>query len=200
MTTVGEATLRPAKKKDCHKLAELESIASGGVIDYLFHELMPGYSPIEIVEHGLKDKRSPHSYVNAIVAEIDGSVAGMVLAFPSSFHGITDEMRAFFPAERLDHLADFYSARVEESWYVNSIGVFEEHRGSGVGTKLMQAAEETARENGFHTMSLVAFADNTPALALYKSLGYEVVRRVSLEGNEFIPHNDGCLLLQCTLT
>jgi hypothetical protein len=33
---------RVAEKEDCAKLAEFLNIASDGVVEYLFHELVPG--------------------------------------------------------------------------------------------------------------------------------------------------------------
>ena len=48
-------------------------------------------------------------------------------------------------------------------------------------------------------LSLIVFADNAPALSLYKSLGFETVQAIKLEGNQFIPHQGGCLLLACKL-
>jgi ribosomal protein S18 acetylase RimI-like enzyme len=196
MSTLEEVKLRPAANGDCQNLAELVSLASGGVVDYLFHGLIPGLSPVDVVVHGLRDHGSQHSYTNAVVAEINGTVAGMALSYPSSMHGITDEMRRFIPSDRLERLSEFFSAKVEDSWYVDAIGVFDGHRRKGIGIKLMKAAEETGRENGFECLSLICFADNSSALAMYRSLGYGVVRSVSLEGNEFIPHEGGCLLLR----
>jgi ribosomal protein S18 acetylase RimI-like enzyme len=46
-------------------------------------------------------------------------------------------------------------------------------------------------------LSLIAFKDNAPALALYKALGFLVKADIHLAGNAFIQHQDGCLLLTC---
>jgi hypothetical protein len=37
---------RPAEKEDSAKLAELINIASDGVVEYLFHDLIPGMTPV----------------------------------------------------------------------------------------------------------------------------------------------------------
>jgi ribosomal protein S18 acetylase RimI-like enzyme len=60
--------------------------------------------------------------------------------------------------------------------------------------------KEKAIENGYELLSLIVFADNAPALALYKLLGFEAVEEIKLEGNEFIPHRGGCVLLRCKAT
>ena len=64
---------------------------------------------------------------------------------------------------------------------------------------LLNDDKEKAKENGYEIISLIALADNSPALGLYKALGFHVVLEVNLEGNEFIPHHEGCLLLKCDL-
>ncbi|MBP9855987.1 MAG: GNAT family N-acetyltransferase [Candidatus Pacebacteria bacterium] len=53
-----------------------------------------------------------------------------------------------------------------------TISVRASHRGKGVGSLLMQAAEELARERGARRMELEVFSQN-PAVNLYKRLGYE---------------------------
>jgi ribosomal protein S18 acetylase RimI-like enzyme len=190
-------TYRPADKKDSARLAELINIASDGVVEYLFHDLIPGMTPVQVVAHNLENDNYPHSYKSAIVATNENDVVGMALSYPSSYHKITDEMRAFFPAERLAHFEDFYSARVENSLFLDALGVDVSHRRQGIGTRLVELTKEKARENGCEQLSLIVFADNAPALVLYKMLGFEAVEEIKLEGNEFIPHQGGCVLLRC---
>ncbi|MFF4173508.1 GNAT family N-acetyltransferase [Streptomyces sp. NPDC001744] len=56
--------------------------------------------------------------------------------------------------------------------YVYDIEVREEERGRGHGRALMLLAERVAREAGETLLGLHVFADNTPAVRLYESLGY----------------------------
>jgi GNAT superfamily N-acetyltransferase len=52
-------------------------------------------------------------------------------------------------------------------------------RGRGVGSALMEAAIDWAREHGLHKLSLAVFAHNTAGLALYRKYGFvEEGRRV----------------------
>ena len=52
-------------------------------------------------------------------------------------------------------------------------------RGRGLGRKLMEKLAETARENGAQEITLEVRASNAPAIALYKSMGFqtEAVRK-----------------------
>ena len=87
-----------------------------------------------------------------------------------------------------------------KSWYLDTLGVLDNHRRKGIGEKLVYLTRDKAVENGFSAMSLIAFADNELALPVYKRVGFEVVRKVDLGPNEFIPHEKGSLLLKWEFT
>ena len=190
---------RPGKIDDCKKLAELTDMASDGVVEYLFHDLIPGMSPVEIVARNFEQDQYPHTFNSAIVAVDENAVVGMTLSYPSSFHKITDEMRSFFPPERLAHLDDFFSSRIENSWYIDTLGIIASHRRRGIGEKLISLEKEKAANNGYQSLSLIVFSDNSPAISLYKKAGFETAAAVHLQRNEIIRHKDGCLLLECRL-
>ena len=59
------------------------------------------------------------------------------------------------------------------------MAVAREWRGRGVGSALLAAAIEWARERGLHKLSLAVFAHNVAAIALYRKFGFiEEGRRV----------------------
>lgn len=186
---------RPGRKHDCRELAELIVLSSGGVVEYLYRSVFPGRSPVRVITDALEGDIYPLTYKNAVVAGYRDGIAGMALSFPSRFHGISPVLASRLPPEQLDHMRDFYHARVEGSWYVDALGVYERFRGRGIGKRLMELTEERAREAGYRVVSLIVFADNTRAMNLYRSLGFQVVRRVDLAENEFIRYTGGCLLL-----
>jgi ribosomal protein S18 acetylase RimI-like enzyme len=188
---------RTGRKGDSLRLAELLDIASGGVMEYLFHDLIPGLTPVQIVAHNLEGDNYCHSYKSAIVAEHEKMVVGMALSYPSHFHKITEEMRAFFPRERLEHLRSFYSAGVENSLFLDALCVGGEFQGKGIGGELISLTKKKARERGYDILSVIVFADNVKALHLYGRSGFKVVEKVELRTNEFIPHEGGCLLMSC---
>ncbi|HEY2326640.1 MAG TPA: GNAT family N-acetyltransferase [Gaiellaceae bacterium] len=57
------------------------------------------------------------------------------------------------------------------------MAVAREWRGKGVGSALLSAAEEFARQNGAHKLSLDVFAHNERAIALYTKHGFVVEGR-----------------------
>jgi ribosomal protein S18 acetylase RimI-like enzyme len=187
---------RAATREDSGVMADLIRIAAGGVVDFLFHDLIQGVTPVQILANGLKNDRFPHTYKNAVVAVSESAVIGVALSYPSEHHGVTEALRAFVPRDRLDHLAAFYEARVENSLYLDSLAVFEEFRGQGVGSRLISLTKEKTLAAGFDTVSLIALADNAPALSVYQRHGFEVVAEIPVAPHELIPHQGGSLLLE----
>ncbi|MEW1718837.1 GNAT family N-acetyltransferase [Streptomyces sp. NPDC093109] len=61
--------------------------------------------------------------------------------------------------------------------YVYDVEVNESRRGRGFGRALMLLAERVAVESGSVLLGLHVFADNTPAVRLYESLGYRTTYR-----------------------
>ena len=59
-----------------------------------------------------------------------------------------------------------------DEFVVDSLAVDPACRGRGVGTALLQKAEERARSMGRRTMSLGVIGDNAGAIRLYERLGY----------------------------
>lgn len=60
----------------------------------------------------------------------------------------------------------------EPGAYVYDVETAEEHRGRGHGRSLMLLAETQSLAAGVRVLGLNVFANNTPALRLYESLGY----------------------------
>jgi putative acetyltransferase len=57
--------------------------------------------------------------------------------------------------------------------------VHRDWRGRGVGSALVQAAIDRARDRGLHKLCLEVFAHNTAAIGLYRKFGFVVEGRRS---------------------
>ena len=195
-----EIRYRAGRKEDSEEIAKMINTASDGVVEYLFHGLLPGMSAAQVMAQDLANGTYPHTYEGAVVACDGNDLVGMALSYPSSYHRITDEMRGFLPQERLEHFSVFFSSRVENTWFLDALCVIESHRRSGIADKLISLAKEKAVKNGYTALSLIVFADNALAIPVYERTGFEVIRKVELRGNEFIKHDSGCLLMKCKIT
>lgn len=186
---------RPGRKADCRRLAELDNIASSGAVEFLFRNLIPGMTPVDIVASELGQDRYPYTYRSVIVAECGSRIVGMALSFPARYHAITEEMRSFFPAERLEHFKHFFTARVEGSYYLDALCVDDQFRKQGIGGKLIDLTADRARQEGYPSLSLITFVDNATARKLYEKKGFIVVKPIELKSHRLIPHQGGCLLM-----
>ncbi|BCM91082.1 mycothiol acetyltransferase [Abditibacteriota bacterium] len=60
----------------------------------------------------------------------------------------------------------------QEAWIYN-VTVLPEHRGCGVGQKLIEHAENHAREHGFRAIGLAVATHNTGAQRLYERMSFK---------------------------
>ena len=190
---------RQGEKDDSQRIAELDYIASGGAVEYLFHDLVPGLSAVQLLSNGLEQDEYPHTYRSCIVAESDQKIVGMALSYPAEFHGITDELESFLPADRLERFREFYSSRVEGSYYLDAMCVDEMCKGKGIGKAFLEQTKIKASSEDYRELSLIVFADNTRAISLYEHNGFEGVKNIELEQHKLIPHEGGCILMKCAL-
>lgn len=93
-----------------------------------------------------RDERHP-----VLVATRDGIVLGWA------------SLNVFNPRPAYRHVADF------------SVYVGREARGQGVGSALLEAVIERARELGYHKLVLAGFPFNEAGLALYRRFGFREV-------------------------
>jgi ribosomal protein S18 acetylase RimI-like enzyme len=60
---------------------------------------------------------------------------------------------------------------------VLGMGVVREHRGRGLGSRMLAATLDVAWARGIRRAELIVRADNEPAIALYRRFGFEVEGR-----------------------
>jgi ribosomal protein S18 acetylase RimI-like enzyme len=174
-----DAVLRPACPDDCRRIAELFRISSDGVADYVWSRLQddyPGRALIEIGERRYARENTAFSYQNCLVAEQDGAVIAMLHAFVIAV-GERPKSDADPEPDVDPVLRPYAELEVPGSLYISGLAVAAEHRGQGLGTRLLVAARERARRLGCGTLSLICFAENAGARRLYEREGFTVVDR-----------------------
>jgi ribosomal protein S18 acetylase RimI-like enzyme len=196
---MGTVVYRDAKVEECLLLADYINKTAGGILDFLYEGLTPGSSTIELVADSLAEGKRYDSYKSITVAEYEGKAVGMVSSYPALYHGIDEEMAAFFPPERLDVLKNFFNTRIEDSFYLSSIYVDEAFRGRGIGSGLINSTKEKARESGFSKVTLLVMADNIVAKKVYDQNGFKKIKNAALSEQRLIPHRGGVDLLMCPL-
>ena len=65
----------------------------------------------------------------------------------------------------------------DDELYIGAIAVFDSFRGKGIGTQLLNAVEEYAKNYGFKYIILDVINTNHRAHDLYKRLGYKCIKK-----------------------
>ena len=120
-------------------------------------------------------------------AEVDGQLLG--------FLSFKTDSRDFFrlnPASVFARFSPWQALRIlfnllllagrgahPDEFVVDTVAVSEASRGLGLGTALMERAEDRARGMGKRRMTLQVIGENAGAIRLYERLGYRTVRTQS---------------------
>lgn len=190
---------REAQKEDCPVIAEYIYRASDGLLDYLFEGIIPGMTVIQLLTHGLEDEARYNSYRGALVAEYNHNLVGLIQTYPSMYHRIDDEMKAFIPGERLEKLIEFYCSGINSSLVINAMFVAEKFRCRGIGTALISLAKTKAKSMGFRKLSLFVLADNITAQNVYSSNGFTMIKEIGFQDGAKINHEGGFYSMACDI-
>ncbi len=193
-----DVQLRNAICADAATLAKLIDIAGEGIPRWLWsRSATTDQDPLDIGTARAQREEGGFSYRNAIVAEQAGHVLGMVLSYPIL------EAPGDDPKDLPEPIAPFIELERQSvgTWYVNALATLPGHRGCGIGTLLLRHLETVARAQGFQTLSIQVFEQNTGALNLYQRLGYQYCARAAVLCHPCHPYYTGnVLLLKKTVT
>ncbi len=188
-------SLRPATAADAPAIARFFRMSSDGVADYIWrglagHPEYAGMTPLEIGAQRYARQNTAFSFENCTITERHGGAVGMLHAFPMRPGPDAGE-----PEEADPVLAPYAELELAPSLYVSGVAIDPDHRGRGLGTRLLAAAERQAGDLGLPAVSLVVFEQNTGAAALYARLGYREIKRRAIVPHPLIHHTGDAVLL-----
>jgi len=195
-----EYLIRPARPADARQIADLIAISSEGIatIEWQQQADEENCSPLDIGERIYQIPQQGYSYNSATIVEKNTVIAGMLLAFPMPDSSPRNPEKR--PRANDDNVfAPYIYLEEPNSWYICGVAFYSEHRGQGLGTKLMGLANRQAKANGISQLSLIAFEENTDAVRLYRRLGYEVVDRAPVVPHPIIKYGGDALLMTRTV-
>jgi ribosomal protein S18 acetylase RimI-like enzyme len=183
-------TLRPASLADGPTAAELLCATTGQVADVLFG--IPDHArALKAMQSFFEHPRNRFSHTLTQAADLDGQMAGLLLAYPSDQdialtlplgglllkeYGLAGALgvvgRGISLAGGKEHDRGEY--------YIAHVATLPQFRGRGAATSLLQHAETRARELGLRKCSLIVDLGNETARLLYARLGYKVVETVDM--------------------
>jgi ribosomal protein S18 acetylase RimI-like enzyme len=185
-------SIRPAKRGESRKIAELYQLSSDGVSDYIWTKLAePGEDLLDVGQRRYEREDSVFSYRSTSIVVYDGQVAGMLVSFPMTIdEDYVEEDPVLVPYSVLEE---------PDSYYICAMAVFADYRGLGIGHRLLELAESKAKEQSLDKLSLIVFGQNEGARRLYDRSGYKVVAREPVVPHPLIHHTGDALLMVRTL-
>lgn len=164
-----EIVIRPAVSADSATIAEVIAMAIGdeaGLRNYCGEEYMA------VLTEVARREATQYSWQNALIAELNGVVAGAVVGYDGAQlytlrEGTFATINEF--VERTQTIVDETSAG---EYYLDSVGVLPQYRGMGVGRALVSAFCNKAFAEGHQRVGLIVDFENPDAERLYTSLGF----------------------------
>ena len=186
-----------ATKADAADLAILDDIASHGLAMWFWQGAVNMGKADNAIEWGrsrMADDQSILGFKNYMVAKQHGCVVGAAAGFIQE-KGRADAEKDIPVLQPIIKLLE----RCDGHWILESLAVYAEARGLGVGKKLLDNCFERAKSTQAQTLSLIAEEGNEPALELYFSRGLiEIAREKYVSFNEK-NSTENWLLLSATL-
>lgn len=162
-----EPPLRLANESDAKQLADLVNYAGEGLPHYVWTGLAAdGEDPWAVGRARQAEKAREGQVV--VVDFGRGAVASLTgYKIGSEPVAIGEDFPALFrPLQELENKA-------LESWYVNVLACYPDYRAQGLGSRLLDLADEIARAESLHRMSVIVASNNHGARRLYERKGYE---------------------------
>lgn len=166
--------IRQAVKEDAREAARLLYDA----LHDIAHQLTGQESEedaITVLEQYFQQEEGRLSYRQALISEVEGNLAGLIVTYGGDEakeldRPIIERLRNLKndPSITLDKEAD------EDEFYIDTLSVSPSYNGQGIGSALIRAAEQRAKERGYDKIALAVVTDNKRAYSLYLRTGYEV--------------------------
>ena len=100
-------------------------------------------------------------------------ILGNFTKFPDEFLDLWYESELLYRAHDGDKLVGILDLSPNTGANLSNIGVAPKHRGKGYGRQILNFAMQTLKEAGDERSMLRVHADNSKAIGLYESLGFE---------------------------
>ncbi len=181
-----EIILRPGRKEDAPKIAELIVMAmTDECCRHFYGEAHSAEEFVKLIADLAEREDTQYSYRNAICAtDRDGNIAGTSVSYDGAR---LFELRRPFIEEALARFGIDHSGMTPETQagetYLDSLAVFPEYRGHGIAGKLIKATAERARAAGVGPLGLLVDDGNPKAESLYVRSGFKMVGKNTWGGH-----------------
>ncbi len=177
-------TIRQAQPQDAHAVVPLIIDAIGDIANRLTGEQSTEAVIRELtVLFHQEDNR--HSYLNTFVATENEQILGILVYY----HGeqavhMDANLVKWLEAKNAPSIVIDQEAHEDEA-YIDTVCVAPAARGKGIGTLLLQFAEELTKQRGYTKLSLNVETQKEEARCLYERLGFVITEPWSIIDEPF---------------
>ena len=144
---------------------------------------------MEILSDICAQRDTHYSYTNTFIAELDGEIAGMMIAVDGRYYReqrekMYPQLKGLFDVAFGKGWEDMEDEAKAGEYYIDSISVSPVYRHRGVGTELIEYAKQQAKSIGIKRVTLAVEPMNS-AKILYQRLGFEYERKITIFNEEY---------------
>lgn len=170
--------------QDCDQIAEWVNSVGHGHIEYLLDSLVPDLFALRHLALVLAEDPN-YSYKNVDLAKHENDVVGLVFSYHSASNQLNAEMQSILSEDRVRWMRYFSENQIDNSWYINTLGVKTEFRRQGLARLLIDCASKRALQNDVYCLSLHVYENNVEAINLYESCGFTIEKKIDLTAHSF---------------
>ena len=176
-------TIRQARVEEASAIAPLIYDAIGDIANNLTGEQkLPKI--LASLQQFVTETTNRHSYINTYVAVQNEEILGIVVLYDGKTGYKLDRQLETQLANKGIHVHLDVEAHDDE-YYIDTICVSNNARGQGIGTKLLQFAEQRGKELGYDKLSLNVELEKVDARRLYERMGYVITEPWTIIGEPF---------------
>lgn len=149
-------------------------------------EIVSEETIVAILNEAIGEPAYRYGFQRGLVYEVDGEVAGVAFGYPSEDEPQIDEpLKAVLKKYGLPEDIQLFVDRetLPNEWYLDTISVNEKYRGTGIGSKLLNALPDIAKRDGKKVIGLNVDQANPGAKKLYAREGFETVGEMTLSSH-----------------
>ena len=165
-------TVRPAKIDDAATVALAVALAIG---DQGALQAYCGQNYLSVLTEIARREQTQYSWQNALIAEVNGVTAGAIVGYDGAQLGQLREGTFACLREMVGSVPNIDDETQDGEYYLDSIGIWPEFRGLGVGRVLITALCHKAFSKEIKRVGLIVDYDNPQSERLYSSLGFQRV-------------------------
>jgi len=191
--TEAKINFRMGEERDAASIAKFYNMANNGLSEtWWARQAKAGESWTDAFVRDIKQENSIAYFARCVIAEVDGGVAGLLIAFPQEQIPSAD-MLATLPSSELSILE--LRRQVEGSMFIAVVAVDEKYRGMGIARHFVNMSMQVAAASNLKEASVIIHESNKEWLASFLRRGFKERARNRVGDHAFYAHDSNWVLI-----